>query len=138
MTNLLSRHALTDLVEDISISRQVAQAGREATLFPHHCWLVLSQTFAGLGKFSTHTKVRERAKVSVFQLLPACFTYFILYGMIWISCLAFLWMLQRMTVFFSARNCLTKMLFMKFCWIQYAKKIDSSALSLEPAFMNTW
>lgn len=36
--------------------------------------------------------------------------------------------------FLSAR----KFLFMKFCWIQYAKKKDSTALSLEPTFMSTW
>lgn len=36
--------------------------------------------------------------------------------------------------FLSARN----FLFMKFCWIQYAKKQDSTTLSLKPAFMSLW
>lgn len=40
--------------------------------------------------------------------------------------------------FLFVRNFLTKILFMKFCWIHYAKKIDSTALSLDPAFMSTW
>lgn len=40
--------------------------------------------------------------------------------------------------FLFDRNFLTKILFLKFCCIQYAKKIDSTAWSLEPAFMSTW
>lgn len=36
--------------------------------------------------------------------------------------------------FLSVRN----ILFMKFCWKQYAKKKDSTALSLKLAFMSTW
>lgn len=132
MTNLLSRLGRwkTSAYQD----KWLKLGGKQ--LFSHTI-ADLSQTFAGLGKFSTHTKVRDRAKVSVFQLLPA---WFYLFHILWNDLNFMSSFPMDATVhdsFFSARNCLTKILFMKFCWIQYAKKIDSSALSLEPAFMNT-